>query len=66
VFKEPLAFPKRPQRITYVEVEVDGLLTCLTTLGQMRQGDQRLLEVRYRFSKRRAGVRLGAGLPEIG
>jgi hypothetical protein len=66
VFKNPLAFPERRQRDTEVEVEIDGLLPRLAIVGQMRQGSQRLLEVRYRFLIRRAGIRLGAGLPEIG
>ena len=38
----------------------------LAIVRQMRLGGQRLLEVRYRFSIRRAGVGLGAGLPQIG
>ena len=65
MFKNPLAFPERHQRDTQVEVDVGGLLTRLAVVRQMRQGGQRLHEVRCRFSHRRAGICLGAGLPEI-
>ena len=47
-------------------MEIDSLFAHLTIVRQMPQGRQCLLEVRCRFSIRRAGIGLGAGLPEIG
>src|SRR5262245_44886228 len=42
--------------------QVDGLLLCLTPIGQMLQGDQRLLKVSYSLAVRRTRCGSGSGL----
>ena len=48
------------------KADVDGLLVALATLGEMRQGHQRLLEARHRLPTGRACHRLVAGLAAVG
>ena len=53
----PRGFAQGIERAVYPEMEVDGLLGDGSTVGEMRQGDERLLESRQRLAVGRA--RLG-------
>ena len=47
-------FLERQEDIAQVEPEIDGLLGPATTLGELRERNQRLVEPRHRFPVRRA------------
>ena len=57
---------KRQQGIAQVEAQVDGVYQRVSRLGELRQGGQRLLKIRYGFAVRRADCHPGPGLPVVG
>jgi hypothetical protein len=57
---------QRIPRIIEAKLEVNGLLGSGTTLGELRQGCQRLLKIRHSFAVRGAGFRAHPGLPAVG
>ena len=48
------------------KADIDGLLVTFATLGEVRQGPQRLLQARHRLPSGRAGHRLVARLAAVG
>jgi hypothetical protein len=49
-----------------VEPQIDGLLVCVAPVGEMLEGDQRLLKVRHRLPRGRAHNRLRTSLTAVG
>jgi hypothetical protein len=64
--QHPAPVAQAPERKVQNKSQIDHLFTHGTTLGQMLQRPQRLLEGGYRLSIRRAGDRLFPSLPAIG
>ena len=65
VFEDRPVISERKERIAQVEAQIDGLLDGVTTVREMLQRTQRLLEARHRLAVGRARHRLGPGLPAV-
>src|SRR5215217_3256959 len=62
---DPLVLRERHERVTQFYPDIDGLLAGLTTEGELPNGLQRLLQVRYHLPARRAGYRPCGRLAQI-
>src|SRR5207244_4392115 len=63
---DPPMLAQRMQGIAQLKPEIDGLRTRVSTLGEMLQGRQRLLQVRHGLAVGRARTRLDTRLAAIG